>query len=62
LLKRDPARAIRAAVRGMLPHNDLGRLMIRKLKVHAGAKHSQQAQKPVAIELPYFERSEGVSE
>jgi large subunit ribosomal protein L13 len=62
LLKRDPNRAIRAAVRGMLPHNDLGRLMIRKLKVYAGAEHTQQAQKPVAIELPYFECSEGVSE
>ncbi len=46
LLKRDPARAFRSAVKGMLPHNTLGRQMLRKLKVYAGAEHPHAAQHP----------------
>jgi large subunit ribosomal protein L13 len=49
-LKRSPARAFREAVRGMLPHNVLGRKMLRKLKVYAGSEHAQQAQQPVPYE------------
>ena len=41
-----PERALEAAVRGMLPKNRLGRKMIKKLKVFAGAEHIHQAQKP----------------
>jgi len=47
LLQRDPARAFRIAVRGMLPHTVLGRQMLRKLKVCAGPEHRHQAQQPV---------------
>ncbi len=46
LLKRDPARAFRIAVKGMLPHNTLGRQMLRKLKVYAGSDHPHAAQHP----------------
>lgn len=46
LLKRHPDRAIRFAVRGMLPHNRLGRALIKKLKVYAGPEHPHQAQQP----------------
>jgi large subunit ribosomal protein L13 len=50
-LKRHPTRVIRSAVRGMLPHNRLGRSMLRKLKVYAGETHPHQAQQPRPLEL-----------
>jgi len=46
---RSPARMLESAVAGMLPKTKLGKHMIRKLKVYAGEKHRQQAQKPVEI-------------
>ena len=46
LMAEKPERALEAAVRGMLPKNRLGRKMIKKLKVFAGADHLHQAQKP----------------
>ena len=46
LMAEKPERALEAAVRGMLPKNRLGRKMIKKLKVVAGAEHIHQAQKP----------------
>ena len=48
-LRRDPAKAFRAAVRGMLPHTVLGRQMLRKLKVYAGPEHPHQAQNPAPL-------------
>jgi large subunit ribosomal protein L13 len=62
LMGKDPARAVRAAVRGMLPHNDLGRMLLRKLKVHGGAEHTHQGQEPIKITLPYFDAGQGVRE
>jgi large subunit ribosomal protein L13 len=53
LLQRNPARALREAVRGMLPHNPLGRAMLRKLKVYPGPDHPHQAQGPVPYQLPH---------
>ena len=47
LLSRRPDEAIRGAVRGMLPKGPLGRQMIKKLKVYAGAEHPHGAQNPV---------------
>jgi len=44
-----PDRVLRSAVWGMLPHNKLGRAMLKKLKVYAGPEHPHQAQKPVAL-------------
>lgn len=41
---RSPAYVIEHAVRGMLPHNSLGRAMFRKLKVYRGVDHPHQAQ------------------
>jgi large subunit ribosomal protein L13 len=46
-----PDRVIRAAVWGMLPHNKLGRQLIKKLKVYGGAEHRHQAQKPQPVAL-----------
>lgn len=51
LMDRTPEKAIELAVKGMLPHNSLGREMFRKLKVYKGAEHEHQAQKPEILEI-----------
>jgi large subunit ribosomal protein L13 len=51
LLDKHPAKAIEKAVKGMLPHNTLGRAMLRKLKVYAGPEHPHRAQSPVPFEI-----------
>ncbi len=48
LLKKNPERLIEFAVRGMLPHNTLGRNVGKNLKVYAGTEHPHLGQKPVA--------------
>jgi len=44
-----PDRVIRAAVWGMLPHNKLGRQLIKRLKVYGGAEHPHTAQTPEPV-------------
>ena len=51
LLARRPEEIIRRAVKGMLPHNTLGRAQIRKLKIYTGAEHPHEAQMPVPLEI-----------
>ncbi len=51
LQAKDATKAIELAVKGMMPKNPLGRDMLRKLKVYAGAEHPHEAQQPVAIKL-----------
>ena len=51
LLEKDPRRAIEKAVWGMLPKNRLGRQMLKKLKVYAGAEHPHAAQQPQTYEF-----------
>lgn len=51
MIATHPERVIRRAVRGMLPHNRLGRAMLKKLKVYAGPDHPHQAQQPKPLEL-----------
>ena len=46
LLKKKPERIIENAVWGMLPHNNLGRQLFRKLKVYAGSEHPHASQSP----------------
>jgi large subunit ribosomal protein L13 len=46
-----PERVIELAVKGMLPKNNLGRLMHKKLKVYAGAEHPHEAQQPEKLEI-----------
>ena len=46
-----PDRVVRAAVRGMLPKNSLGRKMLGKLKIYAGPDHPHAAQQPEALSL-----------
>jgi len=49
VLKRNPERVIREAVKGMLPAGPLGRQQLRKLKVYRGAEHEQAAQRPTPV-------------
>jgi len=51
LLSKRPERAVQLAVKGMLPHNKLGRKLLRKLKVYAGPDHPHAAQQPVPFEI-----------
>ena len=51
LLEKNPERAVEKAIKGMLPHNSLGRSMLRKLKVYAGPEHPHQAQGPTPFEI-----------
>ena len=51
LLDKHPEKAVEKAVKGMLPHNTLGRAMLRKLKVYAGPVHPHQAQAPSPFEI-----------
>ena len=44
-------KAVEKAIKGMLPHNSLGRQQMTKLKVYAGAEHPHAAQKPVPFEI-----------
>ena len=44
-----PDRVIRAAVWGMIPHNKVGRQMIKRLKIYAGNEHPHAAQNPQTI-------------
>ena len=46
-----PERVVEHAVKGMLPHNTLGRKQGMKLKVYAGPEHPHAAQNPVKIDL-----------
>lgn len=51
LLTDHPDRVIRAAVRGMLPKNTLGRSLLKKLKIYAGPEHPHAAQQPTPLRL-----------
>ena len=51
LRENDPRRMVEKAVKGMLPHNSLGRAQLRKLKVYSGAEHPHAAQQPEPYEL-----------
>lgn len=46
LLEENPRRAVEKAVKGMIPHNRLGRQVIKKLKVYSGPEHPHAAQNP----------------
>lgn len=45
-MEKKPEWVVRHAIWGMLPHNKLGRKLIRKLKVYRGSEHPHTAQKP----------------
>lgn len=49
-LKKFPERVIETAVKGMIPHNKLGRRIYKNLHVYAGSEHPHEAQEPVLVE------------
>ena len=51
MLETKPENVIKHAVKGMLPKNTLGRSMMRKLHVYAGAENKNEAQKPEVLEI-----------
>ena len=50
-LEQHPTRVLEAAIKGMLPHNRLGRAMLKKLKVYATSTHPHQAQNPKPLDF-----------
>ena len=46
-----PVEMVERAIKGMLPHNRLGRQMYRKLYVYEGSEHPHMAQQPKSIEV-----------
>jgi len=51
MLAKHPERVVELAVKGMLPKNDLGRAMRKKLKVYAGPEHPHASHNPQKIEI-----------
>ena len=51
MLERHPERILERAVKGMLPHNSLGRTMYGKLKVYVGGSHPHAAQQPELLDI-----------
>jgi large subunit ribosomal protein L13 len=51
MFAKSPERVVRMAIKGMLPHNILGRNMYRKLRVYDGTEHPHNAQNPVQMDL-----------
>jgi large subunit ribosomal protein L13 len=48
---RHPELIIEGAIKGMVPHNRLGRAVLRKLHVYKGAEHPHTAQSPAELKL-----------
>ena len=51
LLARHPSEPLERAIKGMLPHNRLGRVLFENVKVYAGAEHPHKAQNPQPLEV-----------
>lgn len=51
MLERRPTEVLRLAISRMLPHNPLGRKILKKLKIYAGDSHPHKAQKPINLEI-----------
>jgi len=51
LIDKKPQLVIEQAVKGMMPRGPLGRDMLRKLKIYAGAEHPHTAQQPKELAL-----------
>ena len=48
-LRKHPDRVVRSAVWGMLPHNRMGRSLLKRLKVYAGPEHPHGMQQPESL-------------
>ena len=61
MMARHPHRVIEHAVKGMLPHNRLGRQMFRRLKVYAGTEHPHESQVTDSLKAFEKDRQEGIT-
>ena len=46
MMDKNPEKTMMLAIKGMLPKNTLGRLMLKKVRIYAGSEHENAAQKP----------------
>ncbi len=51
VIQEHPERVIEHAVKGMLPHNTLGKQLLKKLKIYSGPEHPHAAQQPKPLEV-----------
>ena len=51
MIEKYPVEMVERAVKGMLPHNRLGRQMYKKLFVYTGSEYKHEAQKPEMLEM-----------
>jgi large subunit ribosomal protein L13 len=51
MMKHDPTKVIRQAVKRMIPDTPLGRDILKKLKVYSGSEHKQKAQQPQELKV-----------
>jgi large subunit ribosomal protein L13 len=49
LMENKPEMVLKKAIWGMIPHNALGRKVIKKLKIYAGPEHPHEAQDPLQV-------------
>ena len=51
LRRSKPDRILKSAIKGMLPHNRLGRSILTQLKIYSGGQHPHSAQQPQLLEI-----------
>ena len=51
MLEKSPEKVLMKSVRGMLPKNKLGNVMIKKLRIFSGSEHTHDAQQPELLEI-----------
>ena len=51
MIESYPCEMVERAIKGMLPHNRLGRQMAKKLFVYAGTEHKHEAQRPTEMKV-----------
>ena len=51
LMEKNPTKVLYIAVKGMLPKNHLGRVMLKSLRIYPEAEHDHKAQKPELINV-----------
>ena len=51
LREKNPAFILKNSIKGMLPHNRLGKKILEHLKIYVGEDHPHVAQKPLKLEL-----------
>jgi large subunit ribosomal protein L13 len=61
MMAKHPTRVVEHAVKGMLPHNRLGRQMFRRLKVYEGPEHPHESQVADSLNALEKDREEGVA-